>query len=200
MVTQNNEFILNFLKKNLLGQGVNADDKEQVIKKCISLAYKDMMTAGMYFLDKDLGKSDKEKTKRNNERKEKFYKILVEKNFEFSRGLIKDTCAIFGENEKIENSKSFATRYGLSQKLVNMTFKYLYVFDDLIGMSIDYSNCDCPIDSIIIDKKLNQKGKFVWSKLKKEEYEELQKKIYEKVNLEKEYKNLGRLLYDFLNW
>ena len=193
------ELTLNFLKKFVLGQKTDINNTEEVIKKCISLAYKDMMTAGLYYLDSNLDKGDNHKTENNNDRKAKFLEILQKANFIFSKDLIARTCEIFGDAEQIKNSKGFATRYGLAQKLVNMTFKYLYVFKDEIKQDINFSNCDCPLDSIIISK-LNLTTNYVWSKLNQTQYWELQEKINDIVKSQPEYKNLGRLLYDFQNW
>ena len=81
--------------------------------------------------------------------------------------------------------------------MVNMTFKYFYVFRKEIDIDIDFSRCDCPLDSIIQNKL---KEDFTWSKLDKEKYDEIQSKIDNKVRREKEYGVLGRLLYDFTEW
>jgi hypothetical protein len=191
------ELTLNFLKKFVLGQKTDINNPDEVIKKCISLAYKDMMTAGLYYLDSNLDKGVNQKTKNNNDRKAKFLDILQDKSFMFSRDLIADTCSIFGDEDKIKNTQGYATRYGLAQKLVNMTFKYLYVFKDEIKQDINFSNCDCPLDSIIIS---NLSPNYVWSKLTPAEYDDLQNEIDAKVESQSEYKNLGRLLYDFQNW
>ena len=201
------ELTLKFLKKFVLGQKTDINKPEEVIKKCISLAYKDMMTAGLYYLDSNLGKGNNHKTKNNNARKAKFLEILQDKDFVFSRDLIEKTRKIFGKDDQIKNSKDFATRYGLAQKLVNMTFKYLYVFKDEIKQGIkqdiNFSNCDCPLDSIIIGK-LGLSQNYTWSKLTSDEYKQLQDKIDNIVKsqpeCQPEYKNLGRLLDDFKNW
>ncbi len=200
------ELTLDFLKKFVLGQKTNIGNPDEVIEKCISLAYKDMMDSGKYYIDSSLGKGNKQKTENNNDRKAKFLEILQEKNFDFSRDLITETCKIFGNSEKIENTQGHATNYGLAQKLVNMTFKYFYVFKDEINknkdeikINIDFSKCDCPLDSIIIGR-LNLTTNYVWSKLTPAEYEELQNKIEERVCDEPGHNTLGRLLYDFINW
>lgn len=192
------ELTLNFLKKFVLGQKTKIDNPEEVIKKCISLAYKDMMDSGKYYLDSHLVKGDNQKTVNNNDRKAKFLDILQKANFEFSRNLIEETCKIFGNVDEINNSQSYATRFGLAQKLVNMTFKYLYVFSEETGKNIDFSKCDCPLDSIIIVKKLKEKN--TWSKLTKADYNELQDEIDKQVCNEPSYETLGRLLYDFKYW
>lgn len=164
----------NFLKKILIGHNTDTKNSDDVVKKCISLAYKDMLDAGKYYLDFNLGKANSEKTKNNESRKDDFYKLLCAANFEFSKELIENTCAILGTEEQLRNTNNFATRFGLSQKLVNMTFKYFYVFRKEIDIDIDFSRCDCPLDSII-QNKLEED--FTWSKLDKAKYDEIQSKI-----------------------
>lgn len=195
-----NNLKFNFLKKRLLGQRTNINNSVEVIKKCISLAYQDMMDVGIYYLDTNLPKMDKQKTINNNIRKDNFYNILVNNNFVFSIALIEEVTNIFGPSERITNSKNnYVTRFGLAQKLVNMTFKYLYIFSDEIDQTINFSNCDCPLDSIIIET-LNLNETYTWSKLTKEEYLFLQTFINNVVEDKDKYNELGRLLYDFKYW
>jgi hypothetical protein len=44
-----------------------------------------------------------------------------------------------------------ASSFGLAQKIVNMTFKYLYCVHNLLDFKIDFTICDCPLDSIILN-------------------------------------------------
>ena len=83
---------------------------------------------------------------------------------------------------------------GQIQKLVNMTLKYLLILSrfHLISLVIDESKCDCPLDSVILER-LKEKTK--WTRLEdEEEYNRLQEKAKrnssDKVALE----------YDFINW
>ncbi len=183
-----------FLQRSLLGRKTKFEDPEEVILKCVKLAYRDMMTAGRYYL------VDKE----NNidTRSDKFKSILEENNYIYSRDTIKKACILFGTEEKIASSNKYATRYGLAQKFVNMTYKYFYVFNDYIKKEIDFSNCDCPLDSIILDERLKLKG-YIWSRLTKEDYEYCQKIISERLqeeSLNDELKLLGNLAFDFKYW
>lgn len=184
-----------FLESSVLGQTTNKNCPSEVIKKCIKLAYSDMMTAGRYYSASFLNNKDEICSTAN--------KVIVESNFVFSRKTIKDISLLFC-NDTIGNGNCYVTGFGLSQKLVNMTFKYLYVFSDLIFVdkSIpDFSACDCPIDSIII-KKAHIKD-CVWSKLTEQQYLECQVKITELLNaisLDLELSKLGNLAYDFTNW
>lgn len=50
---------------------------------------------------------------------------------------------------------------GQSQKVVNMFFKYLYTFSDLDYIKPEYfKNCDCPIDSIILNRIKEKQSKY----------------------------------------
>ncbi len=47
--------------------------------------------------------------------------------------------------------KGVGERYGVVQKYINMVFKYLYCFKDIVEKkySIDFDKCHCPVDSLI---------------------------------------------------
>ena len=177
-----------FLEKTILGQDTNIHNSEMVILKCINRAYRDMLTAGRYYINSD------------NEICEKFKEILESYNYKFSHQLILDAANLFASTEIIGNQNKYVTRFGLSQKLVNMTYKYFFIFDDYINKSINYKDCDCPLDSIIL-KKLN--SNIVWSKCTENQYNDCQNKIrayLEKINLDEELILIGNLAYDFLMW
>lgn len=179
-----------FLEKSILGRETNLDDPEEVILKCIKLAYRDMLTAGRYYISKDMdSRCDK-------------LKLILEKNsYVYSHNIIEETLSIFGNEEKIGTGNEYVTRYGLTQKLVNMTYKYLYVFSEYTRKDIDFSDCDCPLDSVIL-KKLKFKG-HVWSKMTKAEYEQCQQMIADNLkekDLDTEIMLIGNLAFDFQNW
>lgn len=184
-----------FLESYVLGQSTNKYCPSEVIKKCIELAYSDMMTAGRYYSASFLNNKDEICFATN--------RAIIESNFVFSRKTIKDISLLFCD-DTIGNGNRYVTGFGLAQKLINMTFKYLYVFSDLIFVdkSIpDFSSCDCPLDNIII-KKTHIKD-CVWSKLTEQQYLECQAKITELLNaisLDLELSKLGNLAYDFINW
>ena len=184
-----------FLESSVLGQSTNKYCPSEVIKKCIELAYSDMMTAGRYYSASFLN-DKKEICSATNS-------AITESNFVFSRKTIKDISLLFCD-DTIGNGNRYVTGFGLAQKLINMTFKYLYVFSDLIFIDKpipDFSSCDCPLDSIII-KKAHIKD-CVWSKLTEQQYLECQAKITELLNansLDLELSKLGNLAYDFINW
>ena len=184
-----------FLESSVLGQSTNKCCPSEVIIKCIELAYSDMMTAGRYYSASFLN-DKKEICSATNS-------AITESNFVFSRKIIKDISLLFCDNT-IGNGNRYVTGFGLAQKLINMTFKYLYVFSDLIFVDKaipDFSSCDCPLDSIII-KKAHIKD-CIWSKLTEQQYLECQAKITELLNansLDLELSKLGNLAYDFINW
>ena len=177
-----------FLKSSVLGQSTNKCCPSEVIIKCIELAYSDMMTAGRYY-SASFPNDKKEICSATNS-------AITESNFVFSRKIIKDISLLFCDNT-IGNDNHYVTGFGLAQKLINMTFKYLYVFSDLIFVDKpipDFSSCDCPLDSIII-KKAHIKD-CVWSKLTEQQYLECQAKITELLNansLDLELSKLGNL-------
>lgn len=177
-----------FLEKVLLGQNTDINNNDSVILKCINISYRDMLTAGRFYIPKD------------NQICNKFKLLLENYNYIFSHKLIIDTAQLFGDCEKIEKGNNYVTRFGLAQKLVNMTFKYFYVFQDYINKPILFTDCHCPLDSIILNKlQLN----VVWSKCSESQYNECQNKINEKlknISLDKELSLIGNLAYDFLNW
>lgn len=183
-----------FLEKSILGQGIDLErpNPNLVIDKCINRAYRDMMTAGRFYIKCNI-----------NNICTKFKKILESHNYQFSQNLINDTLSLFGENEIIKNSKnkSYITRYGISQKLVNMSYKYFFLFEDYICKNINFSSCDCPLDSIILNSI--QFKKTPWSKLTKEDYIICQNIIKDKLSKEslvEELQLIGNLAFDFLSW
>ena len=184
-----------FLESSVLGQSTNKCCPSEVIIKCIELAYSDMMTAGRYYSASFLN-DKKEICSATNS-------AITESNFVFSRKIIEDISLLFCDNT-IGNGNRYVTGFGLAQKLINMTFKYLYVFSDLIFIDKpipDFSSCDCPLDSIILNGI--PYNKTVWSKFTKDDYIKCQNKISDllkSMTLDDELKSLGNMAYDFLNW
>lgn len=179
-----------FLEKVFLGRDTDFANADNVIYKCVRLAYKDMLAAGRYYLPND-----------TDARCRNFTELLEKHQYRFSRNLISDALPLFGEAEIIGSGNKYVTRYGLAQKLVNMTFKNFYICSDYIGRTIDYSSCDCPLDSVILNK-LPQID-VVWSKLTKDRYELCQdiiSAILHKADLNAELTALGNMAFDFLNW
>ena len=155
-----------FLEHSKLGQKTNINKPNEIIDKCIKLAWQDMLTAGRYYnLNKNIIV--------------KYKKILKKYLYNNPTSIIEETLNLFGNKEKIKvtikGKPKYVTRYGLCQKLVNMTFKYFFIFSDYTKLNIDFSKCDCPLDSVILDK-INYR-KTVWSKLDKNQYIECQNLI-----------------------
>ena len=73
-----------------------------------------------------------------------------------------------------------------------MAFKYFFIFEDFFkGITFDFSQCDCPLDSVILSK-LKYHGT-PWTRIGKEEYISVQNKI-------KTDSQFGRLKFDLENW
>jgi hypothetical protein len=198
---------IEFLAKSMMGRETNYNDPNTIVLKCAELAYKDMLTAGKYYLYKK--KSNKlsqqevieERHRIMTYRCRSLITLLEQNNYGFSRHLIDNALPFFGTEEVIGTNNKYVTRYGLAQKFVNMTFKYLYVFSDYTEKQINFSGCDCPLDSVILEKLPPIKN--TWSKINPCEYEICQdniKKELRKVQLEEELQKLGNLAFDFLRW
>ncbi len=130
------ERVLDFYKRGLYGSNYDIKNKtniDMIANCCFTNAWKDM--ARTYPV------TDQEK------------RIILKSD------ILRDlTAQVYS---KKYNPREIINRYnnvqsltlGQSQKVVNMFFKYLYTFSDLEFIKPKYfSNCDCPIDSIIINK------------------------------------------------
>ena len=177
-----------FLEKSILGQDIDTNDVDMIISKCINRAYRDMLTAGRFYI------------KSNNDICINLKNLLEKHNYQFSYNLILESTELFGDNKIIINGNRYVTRFGLAQKIINMAFKYFYIFDDYINKSINYTICDCPLDSIILNK-IN--SNIIWSKCTETQYVDCQKMIKDKLNrlnLDDELLHIGNLAFDFLSW
>ena len=91
--------------------------------------------------------------------------------------------------EYIENIElKYDVEFGAIQKLVNMTLKYIIIYNELseYNFPIEEDKCDCPIDSIILSKLDNKHTP--WTRMEKGEYLEVQEEIKD------------GLVFDFINW
>ena len=177
-----------FLEKSILGQDIDTNDVDMIISKCINRAYRDMITAGRFYI------------KSNNDICINLKNILEKHNYQFSNNLILESTELFGDNKIIINGNRDVTGFGLAQKIINMAFKYFYIFDDYINKSINYTICDCPLDSIILNK-IN--SHLIWCKCTETQYVDCQKMIKDKLNritLDDELLHIGNLAFDFLSW
>lgn len=102
-------------------------------------------------------------------------------------------------------SKDKSIEFPAIQKLVNMTLKYIIIlnlFEDIgIEVEVDEESCDCPIDSIILDKlhKYNKMHHSCWTSMEKEEYDLVQDEIRDYLRIEHPDKK-GNVWFDFLMW
>lgn len=71
-----------FLESSVLGRATNKDCPSEVLKRCIELAYSDMMTAGRYYSASFLNNKDEICLATN--------RAIIESNFVFSRKIIED--------------------------------------------------------------------------------------------------------------
>lgn len=130
------ERIIDFYRRCLYGTNYNNKDKtniDMIAKCCFTNAWKDM--ARTYPVK---NKAERETLKSQ---------------------MLKDlTAQVYNKKynpREIINNYTNAQNLtlGQSQKVVNMFFKYLYTFSDLEFVKPEYFFvCDCPIDSIILNK------------------------------------------------
>ena len=114
---------------------------------------------------------------------------------------------IIGFNPKEENTALFSkalieylkkeyenVEFGAIQKLVNMTLKYILILNafEKLGIPVDEQECDCPIDSVILNKLGETDLK--WTQINEEDYLRIQERIAN------EKKDCPRIYYDFKNW
>lgn len=101
--------------------------------------------------------------------------------------------------ECIERSKDILEngRYGIAQKFVNMSFKYLYCYNGALELEHKFDRCYMPLDKYTIkwvkslnDKSVNKKLndiKNAWANLEEPLYNEIQELITKTLNARYEY-------------
>lgn len=99
-------------------------------------------------------------------------------------------CSIW--HDEFKQSYPLIATYGKAQKIINMSFKYLFCCDDAPGMIINshyekhFRYCHMPLDSYTLEwykQKNNYKQKnYTWSKMEKDEYSEIQNGIRNNLN------------------
>lgn len=92
---------------------------------------------------------------------------------------------------------------GSTQKLVNMALKYMYLmqlFGKLSDFNINENDCDCPLDSIILERLGRNNNK--WTKDFKINDGDDGYSIYVEIQnqIQRERGEKSRLSYDFENW
>ena len=194
-----NSYQIRFLKQSVLGQKVKMSTSKEVIKRCIELADRDMMSGGR-FVCKSFNKQEQK------DRVEYIFDVLERENYQYAKIDKKEICNdLFWE---CDTTKTIIVRgrcrdfkpFGFAQKIVNMTFKYLYIFKEHIGREIDFSTCECPLDSVIIIEKLGRNER--WTNITIDDYDRIKESI-DKSLQSKQYSELkseiGALAFDD-NW
>jgi hypothetical protein len=196
MTLNKEKYRIEFMIKNIFGRDIDFSNVDSIVLKCIDKAYMDMLSGGRFYVNHLEGFNKKNIITNVKQILEKF-------NYKYSIEMLNETICLFGNKEKIGikgNNNNYATRLGLSQKIINMTYKYLYCINEFIKeLNIDYSLCDCPIDSIVL-KRLNINS--CWTKLEMKEYSKIQEEItlLLKIDHKEDYEVLGNLLLDFIVW
>ena len=103
------------------------------------------------------------------------------------------------------NKTNPEVEFGAVQKLVNMTLKYIIILNELeegFSIQVNEKMCECPIDSIVLDKlyRYNQKKHLCWTKMKDIEYKEVQEEIGGCLKVKYPDQRLGNIWFDFLEW
>ena len=171
-------FLQNEFSKEMCGKIDNYDEKyeDELIRYCINKAWNDAMIYKKYFKNSQL-KDNKDKIKdlfieciNNSELKEiiiKPEKLFNKEDLEFVTYFQSEDGACFG----------------VFQKFINMSMKYLFCVNDKLELKIDFMQCDVPIDSFILDwcrQVLNDGEKIkdvVWNNLNINDYTSIQKMI-----------------------
>lgn len=188
------EFKGNDALKNDCKDGKWEEKKNKLIDDC-----KEHLTDSIIELFKLYAKATENKTGAENS------------NIVFSEKLVKISNCFLDEyksamNElnklisKVQNSDTYKytidvenIKYGKAQKIVNMTFKYLMLFDDASDYQKVFQQCEMPLDSKILEYYNNtivtslnksknskiQRCNTAWSNLEYDEYEDIQKNIKE---------------------
>ncbi len=175
---------------------LRSDINEKSIDAAVTLAYHDAQRTM-----KGIGKrkTDKEEALKNikKELRDYFSNPIPAAGFDTLHDRL---CNIWCR--KFDGSEIGA--YGKAQKIINMSFKYLFCCDDAPGC-VDNSKyidhfkfCHMPLDSYTLEwykrSSNNQKKTYTWSKMKKGDYTEIQDGIRIILNktvdtpLEKEFK------------
>ena len=182
------KLIEKFLYKALGGRDIDKiTEIDDLVKICVRKAYVDMLTGGRYVY---AGLSETQLFEVQN--------VFKNHNYTFTRDMIDEVAQIICFEEILYGKNCrYATRYGLAQKIVNMTYKYFYIFNEFVHiekLNGIYSECDCPLDSIVL-KELGYSN-IAWTKITKGEYKEIQDIIANKVGPNP----IGNLYFDFKYW
>ncbi len=182
-------------------------DDEKTIDAAVELAYHDAQRTM-----RGISKSDEDQKKKRNALNQ--IKLELFKYFTCSKEPTIDQASKFDEKHKElcdiwcnEFNNDFGT-YGKAQKIINMSFKYLFCCDDAPGMVENskykehFEYCHMPLDSFtLIWYKRNvdkEKKDYTWSKINYEEYIGIQKNIRDYLNESED--ELSPLQKEFIVW
>lgn len=209
LLSKNNENYVDENKKNFYEKYFSAEakkfssNKEWILNYCIRKAWADAIASERFNKGSEIVKS-----------RESIISFMENELLNNPKNI----CDNFNEwHNCICQRKEFNMRYGVWQKLVNMTFKYLYCIEETFPeFNCIWEECHCPIDTVIskqIHIKLTQMGfeqselmlsykvansdsTVNWNNITKNDYLKLQNQI--KYICEKE--NIYPIEFDFLYW
>ena len=201
------EITLNWLKqyfyKNSENYAISNRDyyDENGGKKAINAAFKDFTSRTLRKIDPDVNVSvdeelRKEALKYLSAKFEEYFKA-PEKNRKDFNTWHEQCCKEFQtEYNKLLEGKYHKIKYGKAQKIVNMTFKYLFCYADADNFAGHFLYCHMPLDSFTLTwyrreakKYMKQNGelwyqdnknradKLTWSDMGEEEYIKIQEDI-----------------------
>lgn len=170
-------------------------------KKAINAAFKDFTSRTLRKIDPDVNvsvdeESRKEALKHLSAKFEEYFKA-PEKNKDDFNAWHEQCCKEFQtEYNKLLEGKYHKIKYGKAQKIVNMTFKYLFCYVDADRYIGHFQYCHMPLDSFTLTwyrreakKYMKQNGELwyqdnknrvdnlTWSDMEEEEYIKIQEDI-----------------------
>lgn len=199
--------------KNFFSQAAK-DGKEERLDYCIKKAWADATQRERF-------NGQRSEIIKN---KESIKKILTEQIESIIKGEteIKSSTDYDNWHKAICLNKDYGMKYGIWQKFVNMTFKYMYCFNkikrDFSDVDFVFKYCHCPIDSIIAQRAvtlcivcgLTPSKEIVsiarsegrnWNNMSETEYKTVRKDIQAiKNNFTVNNSNPTELEFDFLFW
>lgn len=189
--------------KNLENYAISNRDyyDENGGKKAINAAFKDFTSRTLRKIDPDVNvsvdeESRKEALKHLSAKFEEYFKA-PEKNKEDFNAWHEQCCKEFQtEYNKLLEGKYHKIKYGKAQKIVNMTFKYLFCYADADSYRGHFQYCHMPLDSFTLTwyrreakKYMKQNGELwyqdnknrvdnlTWSDMEWDEYIKIQEDI-----------------------
>ena len=102
-------------------------------------------------------------------------------------------CEIFQDTVKDKNKKPYA--YGIAQKVINLTFKYLYCHDEAKNYEDNFKDCHTVLDSYIL--KYYSIKDTSWTKLSEKDYDDIEETIK---NQRKRIDGLTQFQEEFVVW